>query len=510
MATLPRRRRDAVPPVSRLPPEILCRIFEIARDQDEMHNAGPKMCISISQVCSAWRNTAMQFQGMWNFIHYNYRIEWVRELLVRSGTGPLRVELNAGDNESMIPLVFTDAASKRFQELNVWGLSPVEFETQCRSIFGGHAPLLETLGISFYLDQDSIMREGLFSEGAPRLRNLILRNCPLPWNSPMLKSPLTHLKLVLPYGAAAMRWTMSQLIAVLEHLPALRELFLCNVLSPIEAATTPVALPRRNIPLLYLEDIAITADTFIQCTQLLDRLILTRTPFIDLDGASDESQSWTLQSFMDSLSSIRDILHLQHSVAAEPSPWPLRAAFLTSHYTYHLSFAAWSNVKSTGKPAIKLLLPGHAQNVSAVPGLMAALPLRGLQKVTFHHDIPQEWLQAFVSLEHVHTIRITNVRQGSSVLEWLAQENVAPLPQFPFHALSRLEMIACTLNSGHGTVESAFASLQTALRRRHRHGHRIAVLYLNECDVKEHQLVELGKFVGRVICSPSSNTAVSR
>ncbi|KAF8066695.1 hypothetical protein FPV67DRAFT_1202507 [Lyophyllum atratum] len=514
MVRILRQRRNALSLVSWLPAEILCRIFEIARDQDEMHHASPRMCISISQVCSAWRNTAMHFQGMWNFIHYNYNLEWVRELLVRSGTGPLRVDLDAEANESMVPLVFSDAASKRFQELTLWGLSPLEFETRCSSIFGGHAPLLETLHISFDPDDNSIMRERLFSEGTPRLRDLTLRNCPLPWNSPMLKGPLTHLILELPIGAAAMTWTMSQLTAVLQNLPALRELVLCHVLAPTETSTTPVALLRRNIPLLYLEDLAIIADTFPQCTYLLDRLSLRPTPFIRLDGSFNESQSWTLQSFVDSLSSIRDMLQVQHSVDADPSPGPLRTASLTSDYAYHLAFAAWSNVEPIphlyGKPVIKLSLPGRAQDVLAISGLMAGLPLRGLQKIIFHQNFPREWLQALVSLEHVHTIRITNLRQGSNILKWLAHKSPAPLPQFPFHALSRLEMISCTFNSSPGTVESGFAWLQTALSRRHRHGHRIAVLYLNECDLKEDQLLELGQFVGRIICEPWLNTAVPR
>ncbi|KAF8066484.1 hypothetical protein FPV67DRAFT_1449676 [Lyophyllum atratum] len=514
MVSILRQRRNALSLVSRLPAEILCRIFELARDEDELHNTSPKMCISISQVCSAWRETAMHFQGMWNFVHYNYKLEWVKELLVRSGTGPLRVDLDAEANESMIPMVFQEAVNKRFQELNFGGFSPLEFETRCRSIFGGHAPLLETLHISFDSDHKSIMHESLFSGGTPRLRDLTLRNCPLPWNSPMLKSPLTHLILELPIEAAATTWTMSQLTAVLENLPALRELVLCNVLAPMEeASTAPGALPRRKIPLLYLEDLAIIADTFPQCTYLLDRLSLTPTPFIRLDGSFKKSQSWTVQSFVDSLSSIRNMLCLQHSVDADASPGPLRAASFISNYAYHLTFAAWSNVEPIPhlyrKPVVNLLLPGYTQDLS-ISGVMAALPLRGLQKIKFHHDLPQEWLQALVSLEHVHTIRIANIAHGSNILEWLAQESPAPLPTFPFHALSRLEMISCTQDSSRRTADSTFTLLQTVLRRRHRHGHGIAVLYLNECDVKEQQLLELGQFVGRVICDPWLNTAVPR
>ncbi|KAF8066679.1 hypothetical protein FPV67DRAFT_1201951 [Lyophyllum atratum] len=508
MVSILRRRRNALSLISRLPSEILCRIFEIARDQDETHKAGPWMCISISQVCSAWRNTAMHFQGMWSSIHCYYKLEWVKELLVRSGTGPLQVHLDAlaWGSESMLPFVFSDAASKRFQELDLCGFSPLRFESQFQSIFGGHAPLLETLSILFDYRHESIMRERLFSEGTPRLRTLSLQNCPLPWNAPLLKSPLIHLKLVLPRGAAAMRWTMTQITAVLENLPALRDLVLCHVLAAIETSTTPVPLPRRHIPLLYLEDLSIIADNFSLCTYLLDRLSLTPTPFICLDGSSNEPQNWTLQSVIDSLSPIRDMLHLQHSVDTDPSPGPLRSAFFTSDYANCMSFSAWSNVEPTpqlyGKPVIKLSLPGHAEDLLAIPSLMTALPLRGLQKIMFHHDIPKEWLQALGPLEHVHTVSITDVRQvSSSILKWLAQESSAPVPQFPLHALSRLEIIGRAQNSGGG-IQSAVELLKNVLMSRHRHGHRIVTLYLSACDVERHQLPKLGRFVERVIYDP--------
>ncbi|KAF8066681.1 hypothetical protein FPV67DRAFT_1201988 [Lyophyllum atratum] len=505
-----RRRRNALSLVSRLPAEILCRIFEIARDQDETQYTNPQMCISISQVCSSWRNTAMQFQGMWNCIYEHYKPQWVGELLVRSGTAPLRVSLT-GYKESVFPLVFANAGNQRFQELSLWDLSPLEFGTHCRSIFGGHAPLLETLLIAFDSNHKCIVHERLFSEGTPRLRSLTLRNCPLPWNSPMLKSPLTHLKLVFPSGAAATRtritWTMSQVTAILETLPALHELELCNVLGPIEDSTTPVVLPQRNISLPYLKDLSITAGTFDQCTRLLDRLVLTPTPSIRLDGPFDESQSWTLQSFIDSLSYIGDMLHPQHSV----DPGPLRRAYLGFNSSAHrcLVFAAW-NVESTPdvyvKPVIELFLRGHAHDLRVVPALMAALPLGGVQEIMFSDDLPQGSVQALLPLEHVRQIHI-KASDGSDILKWLAQKSVGALPQFPFPALSRLKISGC--NTLHrGGVGSTFSLLQTALRRRHRHGHGIALLYLSACDVRENQLVKLGRFVGRVVCDVKLNYIV--
>jgi hypothetical protein len=63
-----RCRRNALLPVARLPPEILCRIFDFHRTGcppiDTMFNM-----IGVTQVCSTWRSTARSCASLWTVIH---------------------------------------------------------------------------------------------------------------------------------------------------------------------------------------------------------------------------------------------------------------------------------------------------------------------------------------------------------------------------------------------------------------------------------------------------------
>ncbi|GLB40958.1 hypothetical protein LshimejAT787_0901730 [Lyophyllum shimeji] len=76
-----KRQRNAYAYISRLPSEILCRIFEIARDTDHLRHPRPESCVIITHVCSAWRDIAIRFPGLWNRITPNYRFPWVEEMM---------------------------------------------------------------------------------------------------------------------------------------------------------------------------------------------------------------------------------------------------------------------------------------------------------------------------------------------------------------------------------------------------------------------------------------------
>ncbi|THU76243.1 hypothetical protein K435DRAFT_879483 [Dendrothele bispora CBS 962.96] len=94
------------------------------------------------------------------------------------------------------------------------------------------APLLHTLSLdaSFanYMREPGVMLPEDFMDGhTPRLCNLELKDCHLPWNSPLLKN-LTYLK--LHQGDTAPLPSLEQFINILNRMPGLEVLDLKNVL----------------------------------------------------------------------------------------------------------------------------------------------------------------------------------------------------------------------------------------------------------------------------------------
>ncbi|KAL4246093.1 hypothetical protein ABKN59_003292 [Abortiporus biennis] len=84
--------------VSRLPDELLCRIFEDYRDATS--KIKPFGFVRISHVCRYWRNLAIRYTPLWSCIKIS---KWTRsylkveEQLKRSGTSPLSVEVDMTD-----------------------------------------------------------------------------------------------------------------------------------------------------------------------------------------------------------------------------------------------------------------------------------------------------------------------------------------------------------------------------------------------------------------------------
>ncbi|KAI0246586.1 hypothetical protein BJV78DRAFT_1381364 [Lactifluus subvellereus] len=96
-----RTRRNRFSLIGRLPPEILCRIFSfhainqlVTRDpvynKDGLFPSGPTRTqiklgwITITHVCSHWRQVALSEPNLWRTIIFHLGAEWAEEMLARS------------------------------------------------------------------------------------------------------------------------------------------------------------------------------------------------------------------------------------------------------------------------------------------------------------------------------------------------------------------------------------------------------------------------------------------
>ncbi|KAF8066670.1 hypothetical protein FPV67DRAFT_1201529 [Lyophyllum atratum] len=519
-----RRRRNAASGVSRLPEEILCRIFKTARDMDPMRGAGPAVCVCITHVCSAWRNMALRFPGLWNRIHPSYSLSWVEEMMARSRAAPLHAHVHAGRQLHTLTAVLSDESVKRIKDVTISGLKfPVPaLKMHCPSIFECHSPLLERFSITFdpiAFDPrfESMAIERLFSEGTPRLYHLSMDGCFLPWNSPILRSPLTSLKLKLPGNLGTVEtWTIEQFTTVLEGLPALQTLELHHVLPPVDYIFSAPEV-HRVIILPRLAYLSITSHTFSRCSPLLDRLALAPTTSIRLECSThEEPRGFPPQLPFSSLTYLCDLLQLQHDT--DTAVAPIGSAEWSFDRTSFMTLALWRESRPTyGKPFLELVLPTYAPNLLAIPSLVAALPLEGLGHISFFRDIPQSWLLALTPFQHVESIFVVDIAPPAGILHALAHRifELSPAfsearPRFLFPALSTLVIARSTLlNLGGDHGRSLFADLRAVLRMRRRHGHGVKTLRLTACEVTEGQLVKLRQVVDTVICEKEAmNTIV--
>ncbi|KAI0035258.1 hypothetical protein K488DRAFT_43652, partial [Vararia minispora EC-137] len=94
--------RNAFIPVSRLPPEILTRIFlELALISPPKHAHSPSVSsrkheslgwIVVTQVCARWRHVACACSSLWTLIDFELGEAWTDEMLWRAGSASLHIK----------------------------------------------------------------------------------------------------------------------------------------------------------------------------------------------------------------------------------------------------------------------------------------------------------------------------------------------------------------------------------------------------------------------------------
>ncbi|KAF4610965.1 hypothetical protein D9613_006730 [Agrocybe pediades] len=90
-------RRNTYAPISRLPPELLSRIFECYKTVQfiptQFQYSHPLRWIRCTHVCRLWRTVALDSPLLWAELHLKY-LAWAKESLIRSKMAPLKVSIH--------------------------------------------------------------------------------------------------------------------------------------------------------------------------------------------------------------------------------------------------------------------------------------------------------------------------------------------------------------------------------------------------------------------------------
>ena len=269
-------RRNALQPISSLPPEIFAAIFS-SLCLPGIPSLGGKPYrnvarLRISHVCHQWREIALNQPLLWSHINFDtVSLAGATEILTRAKSVPLYLEAMVSgrhdDHRLGQFLSQVQAYLPRIRHLSMSTNSDF-----ISTIYGGLANTLvspaltlEYLSLSFgenrrMEDQHpsisaSQVCHTLFGGSTPRLSRLKLRNCNISWNSLLFKG-LKHLEIITPYEVG--RPTLAVWLDSLGEIPQLRTLTLHSA-SPV-ASHFPFDV-ERTVTLPSLTHLDISASS---------------------------------------------------------------------------------------------------------------------------------------------------------------------------------------------------------------------------------------------------------
>ncbi|KDQ55683.1 hypothetical protein JAAARDRAFT_208478 [Jaapia argillacea MUCL 33604] len=272
-------RRNELSPASRLPPEILTRIFTLlaSRPPSSQALSKPKryLWVRVVHVCRRWRRVAVGCPALWTRIVFSYP-KWARAMLTLSKAMPLVVSHRATRTSRQYPrsVKMVESALQHIQRIKQITLElPSSWLQLIFNTLPGDAsaPLLENISVSTSECHTIAPISRMFTLDTPILRTLQLSNCTVHWDSRILHhGRLVSLRIsfsVLPRSTAA----LPQILPVLAHNPNLQTLALRNVLpkssphpdTPLDHP--PVILPQLSSFELTCED----SFTFVDLARYL-------------------------------------------------------------------------------------------------------------------------------------------------------------------------------------------------------------------------------------------------
>ncbi|KAF8845047.1 hypothetical protein BDN67DRAFT_961969 [Paxillus ammoniavirescens] len=257
-----RMQRNALSLISRLPDELLAAVF-VHNAQEyygspKRHTWAPPSVppwVNVSYVCHHWRTIALNCPTLWAYLFFVSRT-WLAELLARSKTAPLRVQLDLSfPNTSLQKWEMIFSHLPRVKELHVRSLC-FATASQLISRLTTPTPLLQLLHLSrrhgpystAVLDGTPSALPVILSGMTPRLRSLELSKLDIAWHALAL-SGVTNLKLCdMPSPP-----TMESLSSILAQMPELRELELEHTLrwdSSLSSDTLDLVSDKVTLPCL--------------------------------------------------------------------------------------------------------------------------------------------------------------------------------------------------------------------------------------------------------------------
>jgi hypothetical protein len=230
-----RLRRNALSPISSLPPEVFAAIFSLLCPLSPDRNPDRHLArLRVSHVCHHWREIALNHPLLWSYVDFtDLGLAGATEILDRAKSAPLYLEARVPDRS------WDDVRYTTFRKEVQTRIPYVYHLSIGAGIFYLHPTLEEFVSPAPTLESLSLFSRGgyrtrttgdhiavpatLFNGSAPRLSRLKLRNCEISWQSPLLKG-LRYLEFLSPPAKA--RPKLTAWLDALGEMPQLKTLAL--------------------------------------------------------------------------------------------------------------------------------------------------------------------------------------------------------------------------------------------------------------------------------------------
>jgi hypothetical protein len=275
-------RRNALAPVSRLPPEVLTKTFSILSSSTGDEEVGYMAWLRVTHVCHNWRETALNSPHLWSHINFDgLTPAGITEIPARAKTAPLRLEATAVKrNKAQLDAIERQlkAHISHTHHLSLSG----PFQTVLQRLVSP-APALKSLSLwnmpySYGWPPHLLIPRTLFNRAAPKLMSLELVGCDVSWMWPPLKG-LKILEIRRPSRMG--RPNLDIWLDALNEMPQLKMLTLESASPRNTLGNRRISETRRTVtlPSLTLFDITASAE---ECTLALAHLILPALTLLEV------------------------------------------------------------------------------------------------------------------------------------------------------------------------------------------------------------------------------------
>lgn len=428
-ATALRTRRNALASSSRLPPEILSRIFSFIMSGINA-NTSVRRLVAFTYVCRYWRDVALSFPALWsNLVFANPN--WAREMLTRSKKARLVIVEDCGVLPTSSLDILKDALNQleRVEEVDlVLDVGSASHKGLLEQLTSQPAPVLHTLSIigslgSAYtrlqmhgIESETTLSADLLQGNAPQLRKLEIIQFFLPWTSPLYG----NLRSLILEDSEPLKHSMSDILDALEKMPQLEELSLDRALPKLGVDMGSMPRPSRTVDLPRLNKLRVLDGTAM-VVHLLDHLgAIAAGCVTNFVCQNNEANTNDFSRF---LSAIQRFIRSDDSEGQSSSVYDALDFKIVNSST--LTFQAWRDVGvelkhpalslPTSKPDIALGLHWAMGPYDKVlNNVCGAVPLRDARYLWVTQAsspvVPKTWKNNFVTLPHVECI---SLRGGS-------------------------------------------------------------------------------------------------
>ena len=282
-------RRNALAPISCLPPETLAAIFSFLTPSANRHYFSLEW-ICFSHVCRQWRETALNYPRLWSHITFHVNDSYseltpklapaaIAEIPARAKTVSLHLDLELmikNELEWIAIVRQIDAHISHTRYLRVSGLL-LSLEPLVSS-----APILESLSLMRTLPGLQAIPSNLFNCSTPSLTSLELEGCDISWKSPLLKG-LQDLKI----RSTAAHPELDDWLDALNEMSQLKTLSLHYGATPAAPPAPFISQPLRTVTLPSLTKFHITTSAK-SCTLALAHLVMPALAWLHVDVYSEE------------------------------------------------------------------------------------------------------------------------------------------------------------------------------------------------------------------------------